>query len=227
MVIILFGPPGVGKGTQADLICKAHGLEHISTGALLRKEIASESSLGQEVAEIMNKGQFPNDSLIMDIVSDRFHELQKDPHLKGFVLDGIPRTLPQAELLDKVLVKNGFSIDALIVLEAPDAFLIGRIEKRQVCDKCGKSYHLEELPPKEPGVCDSCHVALSTRPDDTRNTIKTRIDLYREQTAPVLAYYEKKSFVHKINAIGTVQDIFSSINVLLCREKLDSCNESL
>ncbi len=227
MIILLFGPPGVGKGTQADLLCKAYGLKHISSGALLREEVIRETSLGKEVDCIMKAGNFPDDNVIMDLVDAQFLKLKEAHEFKGLVLDGVPRTLPQARMLDSLLAKNHLKIDALFILDAPEDFLIKRIEKRLICEGCGRSYHVDEVPPLANGICDECGVSLKTRADDVAGTVKNRIDLYKRQTSAVLAYYENSSFVHRINAIENVQDVFSSIKRLLCREKLDSCVESL
>lgn len=180
--LILLGAPGAGKGTQAEIISERYGIPAISTGAMIREAIASGSELGMKVKSYTEKGDLVPDAVVIDIIKAR---MAQDDCKNGFILDGFPRTIPQAEELDKIA-----SIDCALALEVPDEIIEGRMTGRRVCAKCGATFHVSTNPPKAEGVCDACGGELQLRKDDKPDVVKHRLEVYHEQTEPLKAYYE-------------------------------------
>jgi adenylate kinase len=205
MKIIMLGAPGAGKGTRAKQIAECYQIPHISTGDIFRANIKEGTEVGKKAQEYMNPGLLVPDELVCDLVVDR---IVKDDCEKGFILDGFPRTIPQAEALDGALAKEGAKIEFAIDIEVPDENIIKRMSGRRSCKDCGAIYHVEYNPPKAEGHCDSCDGELILRDDDKEETVKKRLDVYHEQTAPLIDHYKNAGSLHEID--GT-QDIRSSI----------------
>lgn len=187
MVLILLGPPGVGKGTQGELLCEGLGLEHISTGDLLRAARREGTDLGRRAQAYMDRGDLVPDDVIMGMVRERLSELSTD---RGVVFDGFPRTVPQAEALDAVLVGLGRQVDGVLVLSADDDVLVKRLSGRRSCPECGAIYNVYFSPPAVEGVCDRCGASLVHRSDDAQETVRNRLAVYRRQTEPLITFYE-------------------------------------
>ncbi len=209
---ILLGPPGAGKGTQAQKIVEKYGVPHISTGDIFRENIKNGTPLGKKAKEYMDKGELVPDELVIDLATSR---LLEDDCKNGFLLDGFPRTVLQAEKLDEFLSKHDSKIDLVIDLVAEKEVLITRITGRRVCKACGASFHVTNIPPKKEGVCDFCGGELIQRADDTVETVTNRIDVYEKQTAPLIDYYEKAGNIVHIDGIGDLDritaDVFKAI----------------
>jgi len=186
MVIILLGPPGVGKGTQAKMLVDATGLRHLSTGDLLRAARKEGTELGIKAQAFMDAGELVPDSLIVDMVAEELAGMSPD---QGIVFDGFPRTAPQAEALGPVLVTAGRQVDSVIVLDAADEVIVKRLAGRRSCPECGAVYNVHFTPPVEDGVCDRCGTALVQRADDEPETVVNRLEVYRNQTEPLIRYY--------------------------------------
>jgi len=189
MRIILLGPPGCGKGTQAEIICKNFEIPHISTGDILRGNVKRGTEIGSRAKSFMDSGSLVPDEIIIGMIKDRFSE---DDCKKGFLLDGFPRTIAQAEALDKLLKKMKIHLDYIINIDVPDENIINRISKRLSCSNCGDVYNLMFKKPKKEMVCDSCGFKLHQRDDDKEEVIRNRLEVYRKQTAPLIQYYNKK-----------------------------------
>lgn len=187
MIVILLGPPGVGKGTQAKLLCDSRSLRHVATGDLLRSAKREGTDLGRKAQAFMDRGELVPDAIIIGMVEELLAGLDPDA---GVVLDGFPRTVPQAAALDGVLAGLGRRVDRVLVLTAPDDVLVKRITGRRSCPSCGSVYNVHFSPPEKEGVCDRCGASLTHRADDTPETVQNRLDVYREQTAPLIAFYE-------------------------------------
>ena len=207
MDIILLGPPGSGKGTQAKMIAEKYKLKHISTGDILRENVRNGTPLGVEAKKFMDAGKLVPDSLLIDIIKDR---LAKPDVKAGWMLDGYPRTIPQAEALDKILPGLGQKIDVVLNVDVPDAELIKRVTGRRMC-KCGTTYHVQFNPPKVAGKCDACGADLYQRADDTEATVKERLQAYHAQTQPLIDFYNKRGIVANINGTGDIKAIFGNI----------------
>jgi adenylate kinase len=205
-VVILMGPPGSGKGTQAKKLAKALAIPHISTGDMLRDEVSRGTALGAQVKSYMDQGKFAPDSLIIDILIGRIHE---EDAKKGYLLDGFPRTLVQAEKLSEV-VKDSDALTA-ILLRVQDDLIIKRVSGRISCPSCGAVYNFYFQPPKEEGICDGCGHALVMRSDDTEEVIRARLDTYHEQTASVVEYYRKLDVLHEIDGEKSLEEVFEEI----------------
>jgi adenylate kinase len=205
-VLILLGPPGSGKGTQAAMLHDKFQLPHISTGDLLREHIRKGTELGQKAQVYIDKGQLVPDSLIMDLLFDRVS--QKDC-VKGYILDGFPRTLPQAESLQNRL--KGRVTPIIINLDLKDSDVIERLSKRVTCEKCGTPYHLTYSPPKAEGTCDKCGGHLVQRSDDTKEVISKRLKVYHEQTEPLIKYYESAKLLHTVSCEQPKDKVFQDI----------------
>ena len=193
---ILLGPPGAGKGTQAVKIVEKYNIPHISTGDIFRDNIKNGTELGKKAQEYMNRGELVPDDLVIEIATTR---LLEDDCKNGFLLDGFPRTVYQAEKLDEFLAAHGSKIDKVIDLEVEEDVLMVRLTGRRVCKACGASYHVVNIPPKKEGICDVCGGELIQRADDNAETAKNRIDVYNEQTRPLVDYYEKAGNLARID----------------------------
>jgi adenylate kinase len=205
--IIFIGPPGSGKGTQAKRLASRFEIPHISTGDMLREAIADGTELGREAAPIMASGALVSDDLMIGIINDR---LAKPDAQKGFILDGFPRTLVQAEKLDG-LVGNGKEALRVLQLLVPDDAIVRRITMRRTCAQCGAIYHLENNPPANDSVCDRCGAEVIARADDTEVAVRKRLEAFHRQTLPVATYYRSKSVLREVDGIGPVDEVFERI----------------
>ncbi len=213
MIIVLLGPPGCGKGTQAQRLMDAMHLPQISTGDMLRKALKDGTPLGLEAKKYMESGQLVPDSLVINIMKERV----KSPDCaKGFVLDGFPRSIPQAEALDVMLSDIGKKIDVAINFDVPEEELIIRISGRRSCPKCGAMFHIRFSPPKTEGICDKCGEKLYQRADDNEETVRNRLKVYNSQTAPLIDYYSKKGVLKNIVAGGGTPDsVFAKVKEIV------------
>lgn len=212
MKIIMLGAPGAGKGTQAKQIADKYDIPHISTGDIFRANIKNKTDLGKKAKTYMDQGLLVPDELVVDLVVDR---VQKDDCSKGYVLDGFPRTIPQAEALDKALEKMSDHVDYAINILIPDANIIKRMSGRRACVSCGATYHIVNIPPKVDGVCDACGKELILRDDDKEDTVKKRLDVYHEQTQPLIEYYKNKEILVNVDGTQDMKNVFQSIVELL------------
>jgi len=212
MRLILLGPPGAGKGTQAANIVNKYNLPHISTGDIFRANIKSGTDLGKRAKEYMDKGELVPDSLVVELVEDR---LSKDDTQVGFMLDGFPRTIFQAEALDEVLNNMGSSISYVINIVVDPSVLVERAVGRRICKDCGATYHIKFNPSKVEGVCDKCSGELYQRSDDNEETVSNRISVYSNETAPLVAYYEKSGKIVTIDGLQDIDKVFSDIEMIL------------
>lgn len=208
MNLILLGPPGAGKGTQATRIVEKYKVPHISTGDIFRENIKNNTSLGQKAQEYMNKGELVPDQLVVDIALDR---LGKDDCKNGFLLDGFPRTVFQADALDKFLKDKGKGIDLVINIEVEDKMLIERLDARRVCPTCAATYNVIGMPPKKEGICDKCNDTLIQRKDDKKETVGNRIKVYHEQTSPLIDYYKEKGLIKDFDGMIGADALFDEI----------------
>lgn len=212
MNIMLFGAPGAGKGTQAKFIIEKYGIPQISTGDMLRAAISEGTAMGLEAKKFMDEGKLVPDSTIIGIIKDR---LVQDDCKKGFILDGFPRTLAQAEALEKLMKELGIKLDKVISLNVPDELIVGRITGRRVCPACGASFHVEFNPSKVEGKCDYCGADLITRKDDTKETVEKRLIAYHEQTAPLFDFYKERGVMAEIDGTKEINEITKEIfNIL-------------
>ena len=212
--LVLLGPPGAGKGTQAKQLVERYHLPQISTGDMLRAAIAAGSPLGEQVKGYVTSGGLVPDELVLKVLLAR---LEQEDTKKGFILDGFPRTIPQAENLEKDLTKNKRPLVGVVSVTVPDKTLLGRLTGRRVCPGCGESFHLEFSPPKKGGICDQCHGALVQRKDDSEEVIANRLKLYHEQTEPLEKWYRERKLLHEVDGTGTIDVIFSRICDILDR----------
>lgn len=206
--IVLLGPPGAGKGTQAAKIMEKYHIPHIATGDIFRENIKNGTKLGKKVRAYLDKGELVPDDLVVEIATDR---LLADDCENGFLLDGFPRTVRQAEKLDGFLASRGQELDAVISIEVGTEELIFRLTGRRVCEKCGASFHVVNIPPKREGICDFCGGRLIQRADDTPDTVRNRIDVYNRQTAPLLAYYGNSGRIVTVDGTSGLDGVFSQI----------------
>lgn len=205
---VLLGPPGAGKGTQAVRLVEKYEIPHISTGDIFRKNIKEGTELGKKAQEYMNAGALVPDELVVDLVKDR---LQQDDCKNGFLLDGFPRTIFQAEKLDEFLSESNKKMDIVINLKVEKEALIKRLTGRRVCKDCGASYHIVNIPPKKEGVCDICGGELIQRKDDNIETVENRINVYEEQTAPLIGYYKEAGSLVDFNGEASLDEVFDAI----------------
>ena len=214
MRIVLLGGPGSGKGTQAKKLIDTLGVPQISTGDIFRAALKEGTPMGLKAKTFMDKGELVPDDVVIGVVEER---LAKPDLAKGYMLDGFPRTLPQAEALDGILKSLGQSIDHAILVDVPDEELVARLSGRRTCKKseCGRMYHVMFNPPKKEGVCDACGTELYQRDDDSEATIRERLGVYNKQTAPLIDYYEKKGLLRKVEGVGPIDQIFASIQKVL------------
>ena len=212
MKIIMLGAPGAGKGTQAKMLADKYGIPHISTGDIFRANIKNETELGLEAKQYMDKGLLVPDELTVKILLDR---VANDDCKNGYVLDGFPRTIPQAEVLDKAVSELNDKIDFAINVDVKDESIIKRMSGRRACLKCGATYHIEHIPPKTEGICDTCGSELVLRDDDKPETVKKRLTVYHDQTQPLIDYYNKKNILREVDGSQDMKDVFAAIvNIL-------------
>ena len=212
MKIIMLGAPGAGKGTQAKMIAAKYNIPHISTGDIFRANIKNGTELGAKAKEYMDKGLLVPDELVVDLVIDRV----KEPDCKnGYVLDGFPRTIPQAEALDKALTAIGESVDYAINVEVPDENIVRRMGGRRACVGCGATYHIVYSPTKVEGKCDTCGGDLIIRDDDKPETVQNRLAVYHEQTQPLIDYYTNKGIIAEVDGTQDMNDVFAAIVKIL------------
>lgn len=212
MQIILLGPPGAGKGTQAEKIVSDHQLAYISTGDILRSAVKEETSLGRKARYYMDLGQLVPDDLVVEIVKDR---LMEPDCANGALLDGFPRTVIQATFLDKMLPDIGTKIDRVLLIEVDENELIDRLTGRRVCCDCGANYHIKFKPPKVRNVCDQCGGDLFQRDDDSLETVKERLEVYKKQTEPLIKFYEEKNILSPIDGNQGIENVYKQINEIL------------
>ncbi len=212
MKIIMLGAPGAGKGTQAKMIADKYQIPHISTGDIFRSNIKEGTELGKEAKTYMDKGLLVPDELTVKILLDR---VAKDDCKNGYVLDGFPRTIPQAEVLDEALAKLNDKIDYAIDVDVPDENIIRRMSGRRACLACGATYHIEHIPPKTEGICDRCGKELVQRDDDKEETVKNRLNVYHEQTQPLIDFYTKKGILKTVDGTVDMKDVFAAIVKIL------------
>lgn len=208
MKIILLGPPGAGKGTQAKSISKKYSIPHISTGDIFRKNISDKTPLGIEAKKYIDEGHLVPDQLTIDIVEDR---LKQDDCVNGFLLDGYPRTVSQAEALERFLQDEGQKLDTALLIKVPKEFILDRMTGRRVCTACGASYHVKYNPPKAEGICDACGSKVVQRADDNETTVNERLDVYESQTQPLIDFYSDRKQLSEVDGTKAIEDVFKDI----------------
>ena len=208
MKIIMLGAPGAGKGTQAKKIGAKYGIPHISTGDIFRANIKNGTELGKKAKTYMDQGLLVPDELVVDLVVDRVNQ---DDCKNGYVLDGFPRTIPQAEALTEALAKMGQKMDYAIDVDVPDENIVRRMGGRRACVGCGATYHIEYAPTKKEGICDTCGGELILRDDDKPETVQKRLDVYHEQTQPLIDYYTKAGILRTVDGTVDIDDVFQAI----------------
>lgn len=212
MKIIMLGAPGAGKGTQAKMIAEKYSVPHISTGDIFRANIKNGTELGMEAKKYMDQGLLVPDELTVKILLDR---VAQDDCENGYVLDGFPRTIPQAEVLDKALSEINDKIDFAINVDVPDENIVRRMGGRRACLSCGATYHIEHIPPKKEGICDTCGKELVLRDDDKPETVKNRLDVYHQQTQPLIDFYQAKGILKTVDGTVDMKDVFAAIVAIL------------
>lgn len=212
MKIVMLGAPGAGKGTQAKMIAEEYGIPHVSTGDIFRANVSGGTQLGMEAKKYMDQGLLVPDELTVKILLDR---VAKEDCAGGYVLDGFPRTIPQAQVLDDALEKLGERIDYAIDVDVPDENIVRRMSGRRACLKCGATYHVEHIPPKREGVCDACGSELVLRDDDRAQTVSNRLKVYHEQTQPLIEYYANEGILRTVDGTMDMMDVFGAIKDIL------------
>lgn len=212
MKIIMLGAPGAGKGTQAKMIADKYGVPHVSPGDIFRANIKNGTELGMEAKKYMDQGLLVPDELTVHILLDR---VAQDDCKNGYVLDGFPRTIPQAEVLDSELTKLGDHIDYAINVDVPDENIVKRMSGRRACLTCGATYHIEHVPPKKEGICDVCGSELVLRDDDKPETVKNRLNVYHEQTQPLIDFYTEKGVLKTVDGTVPMEEVFAAITAIL------------
>lgn len=212
MKIVMLGAPGAGKGTQAEMLAKKYDIPHVSTGDIFRMNIKNGTELGMEAKKYMDQGLLVPDELTVRILLDR---VAKDDCKKGYVLDGFPRNIPQANVLEEALTKLGDKIDYAINVDVPDENIIRRMSGRRACLSCGATYHIEHVPPKQEGVCDKCGQELVLRDDDKPETVTNRLQVYKDQTQPLIDFYAEKGVLHNVDGTKDMNEVFAAIAAIL------------
>lgn len=212
MNLILLGPPGAGKGTQAKMLIDAYGIPQVSTGDMLREAVKNQTPLGLEAKKFMDAGKLVTDEVVIGLAKDRIS--QPDAQ-KGFMLDGFPRTVAQAEALDKMLGEMGKKLDHVVSIEVANSELMGRLTGRRTCKACGAGFHMVFDPPKVEGKCDKCGGELYQRDDDNEATVSNRLKVYEDQTKPLIDYYQGKSLLRPIDGVGAIEDIQKRVRAVL------------
>ena len=212
MKIIMLGAPGAGKGTQAKMIADKYGVPHVSTGDIFRANIKEGTELGKEAKTYMDRGLLVPDELTVKILLDR---VAKEDCKKGYILDGFPRTIPQAQVLDAELEKLGEGSDFAINVDVPDNHIVERMSGRRACVECGATYHIVHIPSQKEGICDRCGKELVLRDDDKPETIQSRLDVYHDQTQPLIAFYTEKGILRTIDGTADMKDVFKTITGIL------------
>ena len=208
MKIIMLGAPGAGKGTQAKQIADKYSIPHISTGDIFRANLKAGTELGKKAKEYMDQGLLVPDELVVELVADR---IIKDDCKNGFVLDGFPRTIPQAKALDEALAKMGEKMDYAIDVDVPDENIINRMGGRRACVSCGATYHIVNIPTKAEGICDKCGSEVVLRDDDKPETVQKRLGVYHEQTQPLIEYYSGQGILKSVDGTRPMEDVFAEI----------------
>jgi len=213
MNIILLGPPGAGKGTQAHRLVEQYGMRQLSTGDMLRAAVKAQTPVGIQAKAIMDRGELVSDEIVSALIDA---ELEAMPDDTGAIFDGYPRTRAQAEQLDELLAKHGRKLDRVIELQVDEEALVDRITGRFTCAKCGAGYHERHNQPETEGVCDKCgSTEFKRRPDDNEETVRHRMQVYRSETAPILPYYEEQGLVERVDGMGSITDVTQSIDALI------------
>jgi len=210
--IVLLGPPGAGKGTQAKSISNRYSIPHISTGDIFRKNISENTPLGIEAKKYIDKGQLVPDEVTINMVKDR---LQEDDCKSGFLLDGFPRTVIQAEALQEFLLERDKNLDTALLIEVPTEFILERMTGRRVCPSCGASYHIKYNPPIHGDKCDVCGSDIIQRKDDSEETVSERLDVYKKQTQPLIDFYKEKNLLSVVDGTKAINEVFEGICALL------------
>ena len=212
MKIVMLGAPGAGKGTQAEMIAEKYGIPHISTGDIFRANIKNGTELGKKAKAYMDAGDLVPDELTVDLVIDRVAQPDCE---KGYILDGFPRTIPQAEVFTKQLAENGEKIDFAIDVEVPDENIVNRMGGRRACPNCGATYHVQYIAPKQEGICDVCGTELVLRNDDKPETVKNRLDVYHKATQPLIDFYKAQGALRAVDGTQDMKDVFAAIVKIL------------
>ena len=213
MNIILLGPPGAGKGTQAHRLVEEHGMRQLSTGDMLRAAVKAQTPVGLKAKEVMDRGELVSDEIVSDLIDA---ELEAMPAETGAIFDGYPRTRAQAEALEKLLAKHGRKLDRVVELQVDEDALVDRITGRFTCAVCGAGYHDRHKTPEKEGVCDKCgSTEFKRRPDDNEETVRHRMEVYRSETAPILPYYEEQGLASRVDGMGSITDVAESIDALI------------
>jgi len=212
MNIVFLGPPGAGKGTQAKILIERYGIPQISTGDMLREHRAKGTELGKQAQEYMDRGQLVPDEIILGMVKERLSQPDCE---RGFILDGFPRTVAQAEALDRILAEMGKELNFALALIVPDELLVERLTGRRTCKNCGMMYHIKYKPPKVEGKCDVCGGQLYQRADDNEETVRNRLKVYHEQTAPLIEYYKNKGILREIDGSKSIEEITQQLISIL------------
>ena len=212
MKIIMLGAPGAGKGTQAKMIAEKYSIPHVSTGDIFRANIKNGTELGKQAKEYMDAGKLVPDELTVKILLDR---VAQDDCKNGYVLDGFPRTIPQAEVLENALNELGDKIDFAVNVDVPDENIVRRMSGRRACLKCGATYHIEHIPPKQEGICDTCGSELVLRDDDKPETVQNRLKVYHEKTQPLIDFYTERKVLKTVDGTKDMKEVFEDITALL------------